>query len=107
MNETQNTARNRAKCIAFYNQKGGVGKTSGSVCCAQILGEVLHKNVLLIDFDSQGSASLMAGIETWDDSKPSIGTLMSSIAVDALLLAEYIPADKPAGPPPKITISKL
>lgn len=82
MNETQNTAQSRAKCIAFYNQKGGVGKTSGSVCCAQILGEVLHKNVLLIDFDSQGSASLMAGIETWDDSKPSIGTLMSSIAVD-------------------------
>lgn len=35
MNETQNTAQSRAKCIAFYNQKGGVGKTSGSVCCAQ------------------------------------------------------------------------
>lgn len=75
-------AKNRAKCIAIYNQKGGVAKTTTSVCCAQILGEALDKNVLLIDFDSQGSASLMTGIETWDDSSPSIGTLMSDIAID-------------------------
>ena len=44
-------AKNRAKCIAIYNQKGGVAKTTTSVCCAQILGEALDKNVLLIDFD--------------------------------------------------------
>lgn len=77
-----NTENKRTKCISIYNQKGGVAKTTTSVCCAQIFGEALKKNVLLIDFDSQGSASLMTGIETWDDSMPSIGTLMSMIAID-------------------------
>jgi len=42
--------------MAVANQKGGVGKTTVSVCLAQALGE-RGLDVLLVDFDPQASAT--------------------------------------------------
>ncbi len=76
------TEKKQARCIVFYNQKGGVSKTTSAVCCSQILGEIYNEKVLLIDFDSQGSASLMSNIDILDDSLPSIGTLTCAYAIN-------------------------
>lgn len=49
------------KKIAFYNNKGGVGKSTLAVNIAHALAKIDYK-VLLIDLDSQNDCSLMLGI---------------------------------------------
>jgi cellulose biosynthesis protein BcsQ len=46
------TKRNRAKRIALFNHKGGVGKTTLTVNIAAALGS-MGKRVLLVDADPQ------------------------------------------------------
>lgn len=48
------------KIVCVANAKGGVGKTTTAVAIADAFGALLRKNVLLIDFDQQASASLLA-----------------------------------------------
>lgn len=74
--------KEQAKVICVYNQKGGVGKSTTAVNISQILAEVYDKKTLLVDFDSQGTATLMCNIPTWDDTIPNIGQLISSFAID-------------------------
>ena len=45
------------KTFAFYNAKGGVGKTSSAVNVAYILAAVHNKRTLLIDLDPQSNAT--------------------------------------------------
>lgn len=45
------------KKIAFFNQKGGVGKTSACVNIAGCLCKIFDKRVLVVDCDSQGNAT--------------------------------------------------
>lgn len=46
----------RMKSIAFYNNKGGVGKTTSVINISQQLAD-MEKNVLIVDMDGQGNCS--------------------------------------------------
>lgn len=61
-----------SKVISLINNKGGVGKSTTAIHLADGCQRE-GKNVLLVDLDAQGSASLALGC---DEMEPSIGTVL-------------------------------
>jgi chromosome partitioning protein len=57
-----------ARKIAITNQKGGVGKTTTSVCLAAAL-RASGQRTLLVDLDSQGNASAAVGLIIENDER--------------------------------------
>lgn len=55
-------SKKQAKIIAFFNQKGGVAKTTS---CYNIAVSLAHKGkkVLVVDLDSQANLTICAGLE--------------------------------------------
>lgn len=64
------------KIIAFYNNKGGVAKTTTATNIAGVLS-LKNKKTLLIDGDPQGHVSLTFGIDA-DDLQASLGAFLNS-----------------------------
>jgi chromosome partitioning protein len=68
------------KTIPVINSKGGVGKTTTAVNVAAGLAQ-RDRNVLLVDLDSQGSASVSLGVDQSDLSPSSAEVLFGEIPV--------------------------
>lgn len=62
--------------ICLANQKGGVAKTTDSLNIAYALANYYNKKVLLVDFDSQASATLDLGVDATSDDTRSIDELL-------------------------------
>lgn len=65
-----------AKIIAFYNNKGGVAKTTTATNIAGVLS-LENKKTLLIDGDPQGHASLTFGVDS-DELETTLGAYLIS-----------------------------
>jgi chromosome partitioning protein len=73
-----------AVVVAFVNNKGGVGKTTSAVTIAAVLADQ-HGPVLLVDLDSQASASLSLGI-----ARSALSPSVSQALLDGLPIARAI-----------------
>jgi ATPases involved in chromosome partitioning len=65
-----------AEVIAFYNNKGGVAKTTTATNVAGVLS-LQNKRTLLIDGDPQGHTSLTFGVDA-DELETTLGAYLSS-----------------------------
>ncbi len=66
------------KVICLGNQKGGCAKTTDCLNIAYCFANTKKYKVLLIDLDSQGSASLNVGINITDDNVNTIDVLLGA-----------------------------
>ena len=78
-----------AVCLAFANQKGGVGKTTCVINIAAELGK-RGKRVLLVDMDPQGNATSGLGVAKKSVKASSYQVLTGEIpAKEAVIVTEF------------------
>lgn len=66
--------------LSFVNNKGGVAKTTSAVNLAAALARLGHRT-LLVDLDSQGSASLSLGVARAELAPSSADVVLGGVAV--------------------------
>lgn len=80
----------KTKIFAISNQKGGVGKTTTVVNLATALA-ALKKDVLIIDLDPQGNATISTGLKRIHGGKNSYTVLTGRFPVIEAVLPTNIP----------------
>jgi len=75
---------------ALVSRKGGVGKTTTAVSLSAALAR-RGRRVLLVDFDSQCSASLSLGVRREELAPSSADLLLRGVAAPALIRATPVP----------------
>ena len=74
-----------SKIIAIANQKGGVGKTTTCINLAASLAAT-HRNVLLIDLDPQGNATMGSGIDKNGTEHTTCDLLLGEVSLADLVI---------------------
>ena len=74
-----------SKIIAIANQKGGVGKTTTCINLAASLAAT-HRNVLLIDLDPQGNATMGSGIDKNATEHTTCDLLLGDVSIADLVV---------------------
>jgi len=82
-----------ARFIAFWTNKGGVGKTTSAANIGYYLSQVLKKRVLLIDADRQGNLTMSFGLQ--DRIKNTLkgifqGTVFNKVVIDVFSTLKFI-----------------
>lgn len=73
------------KVLAFANQKGGVGKTTSTINLAASLAAT-KKQILLVDLDPQGNATMGSGISKHELELSSYDVLMGECDIEDAII---------------------